>query len=82
MNLDIHLECPMIFVQIEAAENKRVEHIQEKIVKEKVVGKTQLWIIIRYKVSNNFSSKQLLRYIDKLARYLITITRILHLENG
>ena len=80
MNLDIHLECPMIFVQIEAAENKRVEHIQEKIVKEKVVGKTQLWIIIRYKVSNNFSSKQL--FIDKLARYLITITRILHLENG
>ena len=32
MNLDIRLECPMIFVQIETAESKRVELIQEKIV--------------------------------------------------
>ena len=47
MSLDIHLECPMISVQIETAENKRVERTQEKIVKEKVVGKTQSWIIIR-----------------------------------
>ena len=73
----------MIFVQIEAAENKRVEHIQEKIVKEKVVGKTQLWIIIRYKVSNNFSSKQLLNLrsisyiINFFDQFITTI-----LENG